>query len=48
VQAVLQELLEAEMTEAPGAGKSERTPQRLGYRAGYSRAPWSPGSASWS
>jgi putative transposase len=35
VQAVLQELLEAEMTEALGAGKGERTPLRLGYRAGY-------------
>jgi putative transposase len=35
VQAVLQELLEAEMTEALGAEKGERTPYRLGYRAGY-------------
>jgi putative transposase len=35
VQAVLQELLEAEMTEALAAGKGERTPARLGYRAGY-------------
>jgi putative transposase len=35
VQAVLQELLAAEMTEAPGARKGERTPARLGYRAGY-------------
>src|SRR5919112_1000587 len=35
VQAVLQELLEAEMTETLGAGKGERTPDRLGYRAGY-------------
>jgi putative transposase len=35
VQAVLQELLEAEITEALGAGKGERTPERLGYRAGY-------------
>jgi putative transposase len=35
VQAVLQELLEAEMTEAPGAEKGERTPQRLGHRSGY-------------
>ena len=31
----MQELLEAEMTEALCAGKGERTPQRLGYRAGY-------------
>jgi len=35
VQAVLQELLEAEMTEALAAGKGERTPDRLGYRSGY-------------
>jgi transposase-like protein len=34
VQAVLQELLEAEMTEALGAGKGERTASRLGYRSG--------------
>jgi transposase-like protein len=34
VQAVLQELLEAEMTEALCAEKGERTPHRLGYRAG--------------
>jgi transposase-like protein len=35
VQAVLQELLEAEMTEALGAAKGERTAARLGYRSGY-------------
>jgi transposase-like protein len=35
VQAVLQELLEAEMTEILGAGKDEPTPARLGYRSGY-------------
>jgi transposase-like protein len=35
VRAVIQEMLEAEMTDALGAGKSERTPGRLGYRAGY-------------
>jgi putative transposase len=35
VQTVLRELLEAEMTEAVGAEKSERTPARLGYRSGY-------------
>ena len=35
VQAVLQELLEAEMTEALGAEKGERTPWRLGHRSGY-------------
>ena len=35
VQAVLQELLEAEMSEALGAAKGERTLGRLGYRSGY-------------
>jgi putative transposase len=35
VEAVLQELLEAEMTEALGAEKGERTPGRLGHRSGY-------------
>ena len=35
VQAVLQELLEAEMTKGLGAEKRERTSARLGYRAGY-------------
>jgi putative transposase len=35
VQAVLQELLEAEMTEALDAERGERTPSRLGYRAGH-------------
>ena len=35
VQEALQELLEAEMTEALGAGPGERTADRLGYRAGY-------------
>ena len=34
VETVLQELLEAEMNEALGAAKGERTPQRLGYRCG--------------
>jgi putative transposase len=34
VQAVLQELLEAEMTEALGAEKGERAPLRLGHRSG--------------
>ncbi|CUA99162.1 IS256 family transposase [Pannonibacter indicus] len=38
IRAVMQEVLEAEMDEAPGAAKSERTPERLGYRSGhYSR-----------
>ena len=35
VEAVLQELLEAEMTEVLGAAEGERTPARLGYRGGY-------------
>ena len=35
VRAVLQEILEAEMTDALGAAKSERTAGRLGYRSGY-------------
>jgi putative transposase len=35
VQAVLQERLEAEMTETLGAEKGERTPARLGHRSGY-------------
>jgi putative transposase len=35
VRADMQEMLEAEMTDALGAEKSERTPARLGYRAGY-------------
>ena len=34
---VLQEVLAQEMTEAFGAEKGERTPGRLGYRAGYYR-----------
>lgn len=35
IRVVMQEVLEAEMDEALGAGKSERTPERLGYRSGY-------------
>src|SRR5512134_445285 len=35
VRTALQEVLEAEMTEAVGAGKGERTANRLGYRSGY-------------
>jgi putative transposase len=35
LQAALQEVLEAEMTEALGAAKSERTAERNGYRSGY-------------
>src|SRR6185295_2138291 len=34
-RAVMQEMLEAEMTDALGAGKSERTASRLGYRSGH-------------
>ncbi len=40
----MQEMLEAEMTDAVGAEKSERTAARLGYRSGYT--PLSPASAS--
>ena len=35
VQIAVQEFLEAEMNAALGAGKSERSAQRLGYRSGY-------------
>lgn len=34
-QMVLQEVLEAEMEEAVGAGKGERSSKRTGYRSGY-------------
>jgi putative transposase len=34
VRAVLQEVLEAEMTETLGAAKGERSAGRLGYRSG--------------
>lgn len=37
IQLVLQEVLEAEMEEAVGAGKGERTEGRKGYRSGYYR-----------
>ena len=38
VRAVMQEMLEAEMTDALGAEKGERTAARLGYRSGsYTR-----------
>lgn len=38
IQQVVQQVLEAEMEEALGALKGERTPDRLGYRSGdYSR-----------
>ena len=35
VRAVMQEMLEAEMTDALAAEKGERTVARLGYRSGY-------------
>ncbi|MER9301092.1 IS256 family transposase [Mesorhizobium sp. M0621] len=35
LQTVVQEVLEAEMTEAIGAEKGERTTERIGYRSGY-------------
>ena len=35
LQTVVQEVLEAEMTEALQAEKGERTPTRLGHRSGY-------------
>jgi putative transposase len=35
LQTVVQEALEAEMTEAIGAEKGERTTERIGYRSGY-------------
>src|SRR5512143_3605194 len=35
VRAALQEVLEAEMTQAVGASKSERASGRVGYRSGY-------------
>lgn len=35
IEAVVQQVLEAEMDEALGAAKSERTANRTGYRSGY-------------
>src|SRR5215813_10598349 len=35
VQEIVQQVLEAEMDEALGAEKGERTPNRRGYRSGY-------------
>ncbi len=35
VRAVMQEMLEAEMTDAIGAEKGERTASRVAYRSGY-------------
>src|SRR4051794_38754749 len=34
VKVILQEMLEAEMSEAVGAGKGERNAERCGYRSG--------------
>jgi Transposase, Mutator family len=46
VRTALQEVLEAEMTEALGAEKGERASSRQGYRSGYTAGRWSRGSAS--
>jgi putative transposase len=35
IQEVVRQVLEAEMEDAVGAEKGERTPNRQGYRAGY-------------
>lgn len=35
VREIVQQVLEAEMEEAVGAGKGERTTRRVGYRSGY-------------
>lgn len=35
IRVMMQEVLEAEMEQALGASKSERTSERLGYRSGY-------------
>jgi putative transposase len=39
VRAVMQEMLDAEMTDALRAGKGERIAARLGYRSGYYARP---------
>src|SRR6516225_2453738 len=39
VRAVMQEMLEAEMTDAVAAEKGERTVARLGYRSGCTMRP---------
>jgi hypothetical protein len=39
VRAVMQEMLEAEMTDAVGAEKGERSAARLSYRSGSPRQP---------
>ncbi len=39
LRAMVSAIVEAEMTAAPGAGKSERTPGRPGYQSGcYTRS----------
>jgi hypothetical protein len=48
VRTALQEVLEAEMTEALGAEKGERAAGRQGYRSGYHGRTLITGSASWS
>jgi transposase-like protein len=35
IQEVVQQVMKAEMDEALGAEKGERSPKRLGYRSGY-------------
>jgi transposase-like protein len=45
VRAVMQEMLENEMTDALGAEKGKRTAARLGYRSGVSSGRAS--TASW-
>jgi hypothetical protein len=47
VRTALQEVLEAEMTEALGAEKGERAAGRQGYRSGYYGRTLITGSANW-
>lgn len=47
VRTALQEVLEAEMTEALSAEKGERAAGRQGYRSGYYGRTLSRGSANW-
>jgi hypothetical protein len=48
VRMALQEVLEAEMTEALGAEKGERAAGRQGYRSGYYGRTLITRSANWS
>ena len=48
LQALLQAALEAEMTEAIGAEKGERTEARLAYRSGYYPRSWVTRVGRWS